>query len=162
MRRKPQKDGGYYGKLQEMKYSIEKLSQKKVLELLLECNNSFTPPLSENIPYTIEQYANRLSSNATFVLCSDDGKTIGFIAFYINEESGFLYIPQIWVSDAYQRRGIGAIMMETLKKRISSTIKAIRLEVRKNNRKAVPFYIKFGFISINDEGNKYLMEKKLP
>lgn len=43
-----------------------------------------------------------------------------------------------------------------------SQIDSIRLEVRKNNGKAVSFYIKSGFVSINDEGNKYLMEKKLP
>lgn len=144
-----------------MKYTVERLNQEKVLELLLECNNSFTPTLSENIPYTLEQYAYRLSSNATFVLCSDEGKTIGFTAFYINEEGGFSYIPQIWVSDAYQRRGIGAIMMDNLISYVSASIKAIRLEVRKNNENAVAFYKKSGFVVLTDEGNKYLLENRI-
>lgn len=144
-----------------MVYSIKKLSHVDVLRLLQDCENSFTPPLSKNIPYTIDEYAKKLSTNATFVVCEDEGVIIGFTAFYTNKEGGFFYIPQIWVSDNYQRKGIGACMMEQLIIKTPNCVKSIRLEVRKNNEKAVSFYEKSGFKLIEDIGNKVLLEKMI-
>lgn len=144
-----------------MKYSIEKLSQQEVFDLLVTCNNSFTPPLSKNIPYTLEEYAERLATYADFVLVKEFGNIAGFLAYYTNTEGGFVYIPQIWVSDEYQRRGIGANMMEKLINYAPSYIKKIRLEVRRNNVKAVNFYKKSGFVLIEEENNKYLLEKDI-
>ena len=142
-----------------MKYTIDKLSRPEVLSMLKACNNSFSPPLSDNIPYTLEEYANKLSTYATFVLVKDNGESIGFLAYYTNIESAFVYIPQLWVSDIHQRKGVGAKMLEILIDNISTEIKSVRLEVRKSNDKAVSFYYKMGFSVINDEGNKCMLEK---
>ena len=144
-----------------MIYSIKKLSQSEVLALLNICNNSFTPPLSTNIPYTLEEYANKLSANAMFVMAVKDGETIGFLAYYTNIEGAFIYIPQIWVSDHHQRKGIGSIMLEQLIKNVPTVVDKVQLEVRMNNEKAVSFYKKAGFLPIREENNKYLMEKRI-
>ena len=142
-----------------MKYSIEKLSKKEVLNLLISCNNSFTPPLSNNIPYTLEEYAERLATHADFVLAEEDGIIAGFLAYYTNVEGGFAYIPQVWVSDNHQRKGIGGQMLNMLIQNIPESLSSVRLEVRKNNVKAVSFYNKMGFGVIRDSDNKLLLGK---
>ena len=142
-----------------MKYSIEKLSQQEVFDLLVTCNNSFTPPLSKNIPYTLEEYAERLATYADFVLAKEGGEIAGFLAFYTNTEGGFAYIPQVWVSDNHQRKGIGGQMLNMLIQNILASFLSVRLEVRKNNEKALSFYNKMGFVVIKDSDSKLLLEK---
>lgn len=142
-----------------MFYKKQNLSYLEVLELLQRAENSFTPPLSRNIPYSLEEYALRLSENAFFIVCIDNGVVVGFTAFYINIEGHFAYIPQIWVSDEYQRQGIGSSMVEKLIDNVPSDISSIRLEVRKLNHKALSFYLKSDYKMIREEGGKCLMEK---
>lgn len=145
-----------------MVYSIKKLAYIDVLNILKDCENSFDPPLSQNIPYTVEEYAIKLSNNASFVVCEEEGEIIGFTAFYTNIEGGFFYIPQIWVSDKHQRKGIGAKMMEQLIAADAPVnVGTIRLEVRKNNAKAVTFYKKIGFKILDDNGRKVLLAKEI-
>lgn len=132
-----------------------------MLGLLMKAENSFTPPLSHNIPYTINEYAERLSSSAMFVLCANGDEIVGFTAFYINLDGGFAYIPQIWVSEKYQRRGIGSSMIDTMIATLPCEIKSIRLEVRKNNKKACSFYEKSHYETIDERNGKFLMERKL-
>ena len=140
-----------------MRYSIEKMSQQEVWDLLNMCNNSFTPPLSNNIPYTLEEYAKKLSENAKFVLCMECEIIIGFAAYYVNIEGKFIFIPQIWVSDKYQRKGIGATMINKMIELLPSNIDSIRLEVRKNNEKAYSFYAKNNFVVLAEKNGKLLM-----
>ena len=142
-----------------MVYSIKKLAYSDVLKMLQDCENSFNPPLSQNIPYTVEEYAMKLSNNASFVVCEEECEIIGFTAFYTNKEGGFFYIPQIWVSDKHQRKGIGAMMLESLIKISPDYVESIRLEVRRKNLKAVTFYEKTGFIVLEDNGKKVLLAK---
>ena len=142
-----------------MVFTLQRLAQDKVLELLREAENSFTPPLSCNIPYTLEEYATKLSEHAFFILCKEDEIVIAFTAFYLNKEGGFAYIPQIWVSDDHQCRGIGSSMIDELVKSVGDDINAIRLEVRKNNGKAFSFYLKSGYAMVEEKNGKCLMEK---
>ncbi len=142
-----------------MEYKCNTLTQEEVISLLRKAENSFDPPLSQNIPYTVSDYAKKLSENAWFILCMEDDEIIGFTAYYLNQEGGFAYIPQIWVSDMHQRKGIGASMMDKLIKDVPSYVKSIRLEVRKNNEKAVAFYEKNGFVVFDEKNGKLLLGK---
>lgn len=144
-----------------MTITTGKLPQNRVEELLRECNNSFSPPLECNIPYTLDEYAAKLSRFASFVLCLEDERVIGFLAYYLNNEGGFAYIPQIWVSDQYQRKGIGSSMIAALVGMIPNGVNSVRLEVRKNNPKAYAFYLKGGYTVIEERNGKFLMEKKI-
>lgn len=144
-----------------MEYKCQKLNSKDVLALLVKAENSFTPPLSHNIPYSLKEYAERLSGNAFFILCVDHEETLGFTAYYINTEGKFAYIPQIWVSDKYQRKGIGATMINKMIELLPSNIDSIRLEVRKNNEKAYSFYAKSNFVVLAEKNGKLLMGKRI-
>ena len=144
-----------------MIYTTERLTRDKVYELLTRCNNSFSPPLFQNIPYTPEEYAEKLANNASFVVCHEDNEIIGFTAYYTNIEGGFIYIPQIWVSDYHQRKGIGAALLDVVVHNAPSVIQSVRLEVRKNNEKAIGFYKKSGFSYVSESDNKCLLEKRI-
>lgn len=144
-----------------MDFLCQKMTLEEVLCLLNKAENSFTPPLSHNIPYTVEEYAKRLSSNAIFIICKENDEIIGFIAYYVNIEGQFVYITQIWVSDHHQRKGIGSIMLEQLIKKVPTVVDKVQLEVRMNNEKASSFYRKVGFLPIREENNRYLMEKRI-
>lgn len=139
---------------------VVKLSKKSVYDLLMKCEKDFTPSLSCSI-VNLDGYAEKLSKNAEFVLSSEAEENIGFLAFYKNKESGFLYIPLIWVSKKHQNRGIGQKMLNHLIENREEGIKGVRLEVRKNNENAVSFYKQSGFEIIGDHDEKYLLEKCL-
>ena len=142
-----------------MNYQWNSLTQEEVLLLLIRAENSFSPPLSQNIPYTLSDYAKKLSEFARFILCVEDNEIVGFTAYYLNQEGGFVYIPQIWVSDDHQRKGIGAKMIAFLIDEIPSFVLSIRLEVRKNNIKAFSFYSKLGYDVVEEKNGKCLMER---
>lgn len=144
-----------------MLFSNQRLPQAIVYKLLLEAENSFNPPLSRNIPYTVEEYAQRLSENASFILCEENDIIVGFTAYYVNLEGRFVYIPQIWVSDFFQRKGIGTSMVDEIIKKVPPEIEFIRLEVRESNQKAFSFYIKNHYHLIKTENGKCLMEKRI-
>lgn len=141
--------------------SSQRLPQAIVYKLLLEAENSFNPPLSINIPYTVEEYAQKLSENAHFILCKENDVIVGFTAYYVNFEGRFVYIPQIWVSDLFQRKGIGTSMVDEIIKKVPTEIEFIRLEVRKSNQKAYSFYKKNLYQLIKTENGKCLMEKRI-
>lgn len=144
-----------------MEFISKRLTCEEVLDLLKQAENSFFPPLSHNIPYTLHEYAERLATHADFVLVEEDGEIAGFLAYYTNLEGGFAYIPQIWVSDNHQRKGVGGLMLNMLIHNIPASFSSVRLEVRKNNEKAVSFYNKMGFIILKDNGGKILLEKNV-
>lgn len=145
-----------------MEFKCQKVSKEEVLAILMKAENSFNPPLSKNIPYLLDDYAKRLSEFAWFILGMEENEIIGFIAYYLNQEGGFAYISLIWVSDNYQKNGIGARMLELLiENEVSNYVKTIRLEVRKNNDKAMRFYKSMGFLSIEDSEKKILLEKTI-
>lgn len=120
-----------------------KLKASEVQLLLLQFNNSFDPHLQDKIDFS--SYSDKLSTNALFIVASDDS-IVGFIAYYVNERSHFLYVPLIAVQTQYQRRRIGHNMMALLKRSLSKSIKNIYLEVAKSNHTAQEFYSREGFI----------------
>lgn len=144
-----------------MKFSNRNLSYTVVLELLNEAETSFVPPLSQNIPFTVEEYARKLSDSAQFIICENNDDIIGFLAYYENHEGQFAYIPQIWVSDDHQRQGIGSMMVRELVSLLPNDIDSIRLEVRRANEKALTFYLKSNYYIVEEKDGRYLMQKSI-
>lgn len=141
-----------------MIYASERINKEEVLDLLIKCSNSFNPPLSQNIPYTLEEYATKLSTYASFIVCRNLGSIVGFLAYYVNIDGLFAYIPQIWVSDEHQRQGIGSSLIKVLIRNLPQEIHSIRLEVRRANNKALSFYLKSNYHLIEEHDGKCLME----
>lgn len=140
--------------------SFVKMTQQAVCNLLADFDMNFSPPLSSTIDLT--EYSQKLSTNARFIIVYDEGKVVGFISFYLNNEEKMIYIPLISVKrDGYQHKGIGQLMFEILKNSAKRSFYSIRLEVLKNNAQAVKFYCMQGFKVIEDRDDKRLMSLEL-
>lgn len=128
-------------------------SKEEVLKLLLLGDEDFLPPLHSSL--NLEEYSEKLSKYASFVVLSDNDETRGCIAYYLNEEKNFIYISLFWVSSRYQRQHYGSLMLEKL---ISTNkgYKELLLEVVKSNP-ARFFYRKHGFVIKEEREKKYLM-----
>lgn len=136
-----------------------RLSQIEVLVLLNHFDDSSDIPL--HVGLNFEAYSRKLSNYARFVIAEDEGEQIGFIAYYLNIEGGFVYIPQIVVHKAGRHKGVGHAMLEALYNSLKDNYILIRLEVLKANGNARTFYSREGFLLIEAHNDRLLLEKSL-
>lgn len=135
----------------------QKLSQQECLELFGE---EFTPDeLYSRVD--VNQYAQKLSEKAFFLIVSDNQSVQGFTAYYLNTDDSFLFITRIAVSDHCRHQGIGRKMVNALSTYYQGTYAAIELEVEKTNETAMMFYQSIGFYTKEDRNHKLLMRKEL-
>jgi ribosomal protein S18 acetylase RimI-like enzyme len=85
-----------------------------------------------------------------------DGKDIGVISVQERTEELFLRILEIL--PAYQRRGIGSIVVRDLLNRAAAQGKAVALKVLKANRSARSLYQRLGFGVTGETDTHYVME----
>ena len=133
----------------------KRLDLTSVRNLLERFDNAFTPPLHLGLDF--EQYSTKLSENAHFILAEQDNQPIGFIAYYLNEEGKFIYVPFTAVHPTGRHKHIGHTMFSYLKGLLGDSYQFIRLEVLKNNVNARRFYEREGFCISEDRGEKFLL-----
>lgn len=110
------------------------------------------------------EYKNKVFSKAVILYAQDRGQSVGIIAFYCNNfRSKEAYISQIAVDNLLQNSGIGGMLLSKCEQiSIMNGMNYLRLEVRKNNRKAISFYKKNKFeISSQSKDDKFYMIKRL-
>lgn len=83
------------------------------------------------------------------------------MAYYRNDEQQQLYVTNVCVDSAYQHKGIGSRLFESLESLSALGYTTIGLEVVKTNIKAYNFYRKHQFVVQEDRGTKLLMLKRL-
>ena len=114
----------------------------------------YTSPPNERIS-NLDEYANKLYYNAEFFIAINVN-ILGFIAFYANDRKTMVsYITQIAVKEEFQNQNIGKTLLGLCVE--VSTIfgmKYIKLEVYKNNNKAIRFYRKNGFRFYGEASSK--------
>lgn len=135
-----------------------KLTQPEVLSLLQFFDDSSDKPLHEGLDFS--SYSEKLSKHAFFVLATDDNELKGFIAYYLNDEGHFVYIPQIVVHKSARHLGLGHMMMKELVKSVVSmngVYTQIQLEVLKENDNASNFYSREGFDAVEDRKERLLL-----
>lgn len=137
----------------------ERISKEEVLSLLAYFDNSSDHPLHEGLDF--DSYSEKLSKFAYFVIASDDSSRLGFIAYYLNEDGRFVYIPQIVVHKDGRHKGIGHKMLQALKDSYSDSFANIRLEVLKDNMNAKKFYEREGFTFEEDRAERLLLACKI-
>ena len=92
-------------------------------------------------------------------LCEDNNENvIGFVIYVAVEQEAHLL--NIAVDNNYQRKGIGSILVNHLKKQVQAMgINLITLEVRVSNTNAISFYKKHNFIEDAIRANYYSKPK---
>ena len=136
-----------------------RLSKVEVLSLLNHFDDSSDTPLHLGLDF--ESYSKKLSDFALFVLSYRNDNIVGFIAYYLNESSSSVYIPQIVVHKDERHQGIGHIMVDKLIKELPPIYDDIRLEVLKTNTYACKFYERESFKIMDDHGHKWLLNRHL-
>lgn len=136
-----------------------RLSQPEVLSLLERFDDSSDTPLHEGLEFI--SYSKKLSQYALFVIATENGQQIGFIAYYLNDDNHFTYVPQVVVHKGARHKGVGHSMFMVLYECIRKDFLTLRLEVLKSNINARAFYEREGFVENSDHNERLLLEKKL-
>lgn len=85
---------------------------KIILDLLNEFNDYFIPRISDRV--NLEEYAAKLSSNATLLVAKEGNINIGFSAFYFNPKPKDTYLSLIAVNHNYQKHGVGGGLIQKM------------------------------------------------
>lgn len=148
-----------------MTFQIERLELEELIAFLrLQAEDSFPGLRDED---RLKMLAEKWSSNADCSTCRDnEGKLVGMIAFYANgQDADFAYIPHVYVSPMYRRKGIFSNMLENVVRYIKEKgFHEIRLEVGKLNNRAQQSYQCNGFDAMpsnNSDVLSFYMSKKV-
>ena len=136
-----------------------RLSQSEVLNLLERFDESSDSPLHVGLDFMT--YSLKLSQYAYFVIATENEKQMAFIAYYLNDENHFAYIPQVVVHKDARHISLGHTMFNMLIDKLDTDIECIKLEVLKSNTYARNFYQREGFTRVEDHSERILLEKKL-
>jgi carbamoylphosphate synthase large subunit/ribosomal protein S18 acetylase RimI-like enzyme len=120
-------------------------SKEEIITLLNEFDYVFKPSISSRIK-DFDTYADKLHNNA-LVYAAKDGKNIGFIAFYANDEAAkTAYLVFLGVLPSARNKKVGkALLGQCLKTAQEKDMSFIKLEVRNHNEHAIKFYKLNGF-----------------
>lgn len=135
-----------------------------ILDLINHYNCCFNPPLSTRIN-NMEEYVYKIYINAkTIIVKNEKNEISGFCSFYCNDINKHLgYITLIAVEEKYKSQGIGSCLIKNAEKSaINNKMKFMKLEVNKNNKIAISFYNKNGYVYDSDASSDTIyMKKKL-
>jgi len=140
---------------------INKSNATEIAGHLKECNCQFVPKLSSRI--NIDQYANKIFEKAVRFEAINQGKIIGLVAIYCNDEKkSSAYITSVSVKKDYQGMGIGSELLDAGIKYVKTLeFKSIELEVSSMNIKAINLYEKKNFILHNNNSELVLMRLEI-
>lgn len=86
----------------------------------------------------------------------DNGRLIAVIETVIEEWSNRLRVTELWIEDAYRRKGIGTALMDIAVKRAKvEKRRVIMLETQSRNENAIAFYLAYGFTLIGFDACAY-------
>lgn len=142
-------------------YQIKTAAEKEIFLHLNECNNNFTPPLSDRTD--LRSYAKKLYENALTFEAWDGDRLIGLIAGYFSkDESRTFFISNVSVIKKYNGKGIASRL---LKDCISYCKKndyfVLTLEVNRHNSPAVAYYEKHRFRQYESKGDQLFLKLEL-
>ena len=130
----------------EVEYLLNKASAAEIAEHLACCDADFVPPLSSRVE--VNNYAQKIASNATRFEAWSAGTLVGLVAAYCNDqEKHVAYITSVSVLKAWVGKGIAACLMSRCIGHAKALgMKQISLEVAEGNTPAIRLYEKNGFV----------------
>jgi len=133
----------------------------KSIEILNNFSTIF-PDLKTRV-YDLKDYAKKLIEKGNFFIAKENENVLGLVAFYSNNIDMGGYISLIGVSEIFQGRGIGKILLnEAIKIMIKDGMNKLKLEVNKSNINAQEFYKHMGFKYIEDsDKDRIYLEKDI-
>lgn len=144
--------------MNDFTYKIDYSSVDEIINHLTICSEYFTPALDTYV--NIEEYSKKLFSKATNfeVLVLD--KLVGLISVYLNDKvmfiTNFSTDPDFFGGNVSKSN-----LYEVIKYGKRNNYNKIKLEVFKNNKRAINFYNKNDFKIIDTVKDKIIMEIEL-
>ncbi|MGP1397889.1 MAG: GNAT family N-acetyltransferase [Inquilinaceae bacterium] len=124
-------------------------SAEEIAAHLRRCDEDFVPRLSGRLD--IAAYADKVAGNAVTFEAWSHGRLVGLVAAYLNDRArraGF--VTNVSVEAPFMGRGIGATLFGAcLARARTDGFARLTLEVDADNRRAIRFYEKFGFVVQN-------------
>lgn len=93
--------------------------------------------------YLLDALAQQVASGDVFFLLKDEANALGFASIKKVEGDSW-FVNKLYVETTEQRRGMGRFLLEELIE--TQSIKTMRLQVNRQNYKAINFYFKMGFV----------------
>ncbi len=111
----------------------------------------------------IFDYVDKIIEKATINEIIKENELIAFIAYYDDDiESKQAFLTMLAVKPEFQNRGYaGKLLKEAISNLEIKGFKYFGLEVLKNNKEAIEFYIKHGFYDEESRESKYFMKKTI-
>jgi ribosomal protein S18 acetylase RimI-like enzyme len=96
-------------------------------------------------------------------LALDDGKRVGFAAWYATDAGDEVKLEKLYVLQSHQRKGVGARLIATVESAARQLgVRTVVLNVNKNNTQAIRAYEKQGFAIraevVVDIGHGFVMD----
>jgi 1-aminocyclopropane-1-carboxylate deaminase/D-cysteine desulfhydrase-like pyridoxal-dependent ACC family enzyme/ribosomal protein S18 acetylase RimI-like enzyme len=137
------------------------ISHNYMVEILNKFGELYPDPL--RLMVDLHTYADKLLNFANILIALHNDQIIGFLAIYTNnKQAKIAYIPLISVSQGYQRKGIGTVMLSRAIALARQTkMKHLWLRVKQDNEIAIHFYSKHRFVISEKVGDKYKMDYDL-
>jgi GNAT superfamily N-acetyltransferase len=129
-----------------IEYRSNNASEAEIAEHLLRGNAAFVPPLSSRVE--INDYAKKITNQATRFEAWSGGILIGLIAAYCNDQkSRVAFITSVSVLSEWAGKGVAAhLLNQCIEHAKTMGMQQISLEVASNNTRAIQLYEKTGFI----------------
>jgi len=121
-------------------------SFEELLRFYEETTSLFIPNLYELVE-SLNDYVDKLHKNAILLEAYNDNTLVGIVAMYLNDyKTKIAFISSVIVSAEYQGKGIAKSLLESvIEMAVSKRFLKIKLEVSKENAKAIKLYNKLGF-----------------
>lgn len=130
---------------------INTATEQDIYSHLKACSKYFVPHLNTRVD--LKMFANKIFNNAEIIEAwSPDDRLIGLISVYLNNnENKIGFINNVSIDKKFMQKGIATLLMENcIKCAKEKMFKCIYLEVNKNNKVAVNFYLKFNYKIYDD------------
>jgi ribosomal protein S18 acetylase RimI-like enzyme len=143
----------------EVKYKVKTVAINEIMAHLKECNCNFIPPLTERA--NIERYSRKIFENSITFEAWRGNLLIGLLAVYLNKDfDRSAFITNVSVLKDFMGLGIASTLLsKCIEYAVEEGYREIKLEVHKDNSRAIGLYRRFNFII--DNVDKDLLEMKI-
>lgn len=140
-------------------YKVNNSDVSSINKHLLNCDKLFKPPLSSYV--NIQEYSKKLFTLASNFEAWHDDKLIGLVSVYLNDlKNEVSYISNVSIEAEYQKHGIAsALLIKAITTAVELGFLCVKLEVYRENFKAVSLYKKLGLEEEILDGEKLVMVK---
>ena len=146
---------------QEM-IQIEQLSAARdILVVLQECRDALYDQRI-NDANVLKKQAWKFFEHGVFRIAILEGKVVGFIAYYRNNEvTKVAFVSMFAVKPGERCCGVGSALISAMEEDCQRLgFKIIRLEVAETNNNAIEFYQRKGYVKASNKDEMILMEKR--